>query len=164
MNKQSIIFLVLILIGDMAYGCSSPPKYYFYSPIELVSNSSLIVLAKAKTKKGIESKYRKFPIFESVKFDVIEVLKGDPEISSVEMKGYISKKTPYDFGNHELKEFWDQPMLGAGIAPGDCYAYGLYDIEGVYLLFTDVGHIKSFERIQDLDADLWLTHVRGLTE
>lgn len=159
-----IILTITMLISFPVLGCTVPPAVYFYTPEELVENTKSIVLARADSANVIENKSGRKPYFKIVSFKVIEVLRGNKDTETIEMVEFISKEPIYDFGNHELKEFWEEPMAGAGEAPGDCYAYGRYEIGETYLLFSDIGHIKAFEKIKDLKNDKWLSHIRLLAK
>ena len=164
--KYIVLFLILYFTHQFAFGCSSPPKAYFYTPEELVAKSDGIYLAKVVSSAALENEYEKHlpPTFNKVKLEIIEILKKGGASKTIEMKGYnLNGKKRYDFGDHGLKEFWDQPMVGSGVAPGDCWAYGVYEIGVTYLLFTGVGHIKAFEPIKDKTKDMWFIKIRELT-
>ncbi|VUD67651.1 hypothetical protein TDB9533_03910 [Thalassocella blandensis] len=164
--KYFISILVCCLTYHFAYGCSVPPKAYFYTPKELVENSEGIFLAKVVSSTAIENEYAKHrpPNFSKVKFEILDALKSEVKGKTIEMKGFnLNGDKNFNFGNHELKEFWDQPMAGSGVAPGDCWAYGVYEVGTTYLLFTGVGHIKAFEPIKDKAKDKWLAKIRELT-
>ena len=160
-----ISLMVLVFLCEIAYGCSSPPEAYFYTPEELVSNSKGIFLARAISSEEIENEYAKHlpPTYSTVKFEIIEVLKGPYPAKIIEMKGInLNSEENYDFGNHDIKEFWERPMVGSGVAPGDCWAYGVYEVGSTYLLFSGVGHIKAFEPIKNIFKDRWFAKIKEL--
>lgn len=164
--KYIISFFLFFFTYNFAYSCSVPPKAYFYTPAELVRNSDGIFLAKAVSSTEIENEYAKHrpSKFSKVELEVVEILAGGENRKTVEMQGYnLNGEDNYDFGNHELKEFWARPMVGSGVAPGDCWAYGVYEVGTTYLLFTGVGHLKAFEPIKDMANDKWLVKIRELT-
>jgi len=92
------------------------------------------------------------------------MLKGiDPKVFKLE--GYASDrvKSPGDFSAHQSAEFW---ALDAGntIQPGDCVAYGLYELGQEYLVFLRKdSHIRAYENVKT-ETDLWLRVVKALVE
>jgi hypothetical protein len=163
--KYIFTLLILSFTYQIAYGCSSPPKDYFYTPEELIGNSDGIFLAKAVSSTAIENEYAadRPPTFSKVKLEIVDVLKGSSSGKAIEMKGFnLNGEESYDYGNHDLKQFWERPMVGSGVAPGDCWAYGVYEVGSTYLIFSGVGHIKAFEPIRDAAKDKWLLKIKEL--
>ena len=166
-EKLTRIFVLFILCGVLntsAWACSDPPREYFLYPIQLLRESSTVLLVKAVKKEIIPSPWTPRPTFEKVQFVVVEKLFGSDIKEPIELKGIISESGSSHFNNHDAPEFWADPFSGSGGTIGDCYAYGIYEIGKTYLVFLDVGNTKAFEEINDLEADRWLALVRYLID
>lgn len=165
--KLLFTLILSIFLCQSAFGCSNPPKAYFYSPDELVKNAAEILLARAVYSNEIENSNATHlaPKYSAVGFEVVEILKGVRGKKRHEMKGYNpGEQVIVEFGNHDENQFWENPMSGSGVTTGDCWAYGTYEVGAIYLLFTKVGNTRAFERIENTSKDKWLRKIRKITD
>jgi len=154
-----ILFTLLLIANLNVFACTVPPRTLLQSDEDLVSRSPNIALAKAQRQGNSDNNYVKFA------FNTVETIKGKVP-KEFYLEGFSAKETedsPGDFSGHKMPEFWAF-SAGNSILPGDCNAYGLFEIGKTYLIFYGgPTHVRSFEQISSKD-DVWLNVVKLLIE
>ncbi|MEW5250574.1 hypothetical protein [Microbulbifer discodermiae] len=154
------LFFISLLAPATVWACFAPPAYLMESDARLVANTPIIVLATAMNE--IPTKEDRLPSFE---FQVKEILKGNPP-ENFTLNGYSAKEQengPGDFQNHLMPHFWAF-NTGNSIQPGDCEAYGLFEVGQEYLIFLRRNsHPRAYEKIST-KKDLWYKVIKLLTE
>lgn len=154
-----IVFFGLFLPG-VAWSCYVPPQHLLDDPADLVARTDSIVLARATAESGHEGDTR-----SRFSFELIRVLKGEAPEDFI-LSGFSASEMehpPGDFHGHRNPEFWVS-KIGNSIQPGDCVAYGIFEVGRTYLVFLgNLSHYQAYENIQS-DDDLWLEFVEATIE
>jgi len=153
-----IIFTtLLIFISSNSLACFVPPFTLLSSDRELVARSPNIALAKV-------IKQKKSNYFYDFTFVKVESIRGEVP-KKFTLKGYSTKSEENlgDFSKHQDPIFWAFAS-GNSVLPGDCRAYGIFEVSKTYLIFfNETSHVRSFEEIQSKD-DIWLNVVKLLVK
>jgi len=145
----------------MSLGCFSPPSEASIPPIDLVRNSTAIVLATVVTteQEGGDAMPSLF------KFKTKEFLKGEaPE--SFTYWGYPADRDRRDFDDfngHNDASFWSK-HYGNSTMDTMCQVFGFFEVGQTYLIIaTEDPHFKGYEKVRRED-DFWLQVVRQLSD
>ena len=155
------LIVLLVILPSISLACTVPPRYLLLTNSELVRNSTSIVLAKAVERGNSENEY----IPPEFTFSVEKTIKGK-STKTIKLNGFEANKmggNPSDFQGHLMPEFWAFDA-GNSIQPGDCSAYGLFELGKSYLLIlTKESHPRAYEEIKSED-DLWFKTVQVLVK
>ncbi len=158
MIKLKIIFTIFIsILSTYSLACVVPPTTLLSSDRELISRSPNIALAEISKHESDNSKY-----IDTFSFTTVKVIRGEVP-KTFNLKGYLASEEENfgDFSKHQQPVFWAF-SAGNSVMPGDCSAYGIYEVGKTYLIFfNELSHIRSFEEIKSKD-DLWLNVVKLL--
>ena len=152
--------LVFILYSSHALACSIPPDHLYENNEILVRSTPTIVLATPENYQDHPEFH--VPVFT---FTTNRVLKGTAP-QTFELPGYIAsniEQYPKDHDGHLDPAFWAYDAA-TSIQPGDCIAYGIFQLGEQYLIFLRTeSHRRAFEMVRS-DQDLWYKAVMRLIQ
>ena len=155
---QYLLILAAAAINN-ATACSSAPETFFLNPEQMFMHANGVALAKAvsvkKPKEPMHIRELQEYSFEVNEFyaNPYNGTKSAPK--AITLPGFpATEGGTTDFSAHDDISFWGSSFRGNNIMPGDCNAYGTYELGKTYLIFIDLSHPKAFEMIQSSD-DRW---------
>lgn len=160
--KWWAVTFLIFLSTNHTHACSTPPPQYTKHHVDLIRDTSRIVLARVTGASGdfLNAWGRIEPIAQ---FETIEIVKGHvPDSFSIE-NGYFVPGQPFpaqDFDSHTQLGFWEKQVTRQWNMP-DCTMRPAFLEDRTYLLFLDAPHWRAYEEVSDAD-DLWLGAVRRL--
>ncbi|MGJ8663277.1 MAG: hypothetical protein ACSHWU_06490 [Marinicella sp.] len=162
---MKFIILSLLFSSNIALGCFAPSSDYFMNPDRMYILSDAVVIAKAiEHIPGNEEEFeRDKHRFEVVRYLDEELGKHKDSPKNFTRVSWPEKSEASNFNNHEDMEFWADSFAGNSIMPGDCGAYGYYEIGKEYLIFMQLMHPKAQEPITSED-DKWLKLVEYIAQ
>ncbi|CAI3801374.1 hypothetical protein [Rheinheimera sp. MM224] len=168
MQLSSFTFVILLMVSELAIGCSMVPssdepdwgEFAKRDSISYLVAKSEIYLATV-TEKNIKHSH----IADFV-FKVDETLRGKERSllklrgADMDYKGDFYKSSFHEWaGKHHVAEFWSF-LADNGADFGDCVNRGYYRVGMQYLIFLNDDSLRrSFEPIRSAD-DLWLSTIR----
>jgi hypothetical protein len=162
---RAIARFVVLLVAAMASSasaCTIRPSALYEGNEDLVRRTPAIVMARVTKIGTTPGDGRGGRGAVDVTFETVSILKGqDPRRFT--LKGYLSNRVEGhgDFAAHGAPEFWAYDV-GNTIQPGDCVAYGMFELGQQYLIFLrNDSHVRAYENIR-VENDLWLRVVRLL--
>jgi hypothetical protein len=164
---QRIFLYMLFMCSSNAISCSSAPEEFYVGPNRMYWLSEGVVLAKAV--KYLPSKNPEAWVSENeFEFEVVEIFPGPLNSfpkgkKKFRIMGVPAKGKSTDFKSHTDLSFWGDSFSGNSIMPGDCGAYGLFEIGKEYLIFMGLTHPKAYELIESSD-DRWLELVKYMVK
>lgn len=185
MQALSILVLALALVGlgvdAHANACFARSDAYDANPAELLRDSQAAYLVDARSidmnpaspvashRDPIESVSELLEQVRSeasrevrISFDVLETLHGErTDTYQLTRRSFQWFGTETTFNNHNDTQFWGDDGLGRAFQGGSCTLHVTFQVGATYLIIEGEQEIvKSFERIDNIEADRWLAFAR----
>ncbi|HEB26702.1 MAG TPA: hypothetical protein ENI05_02845 [Porticoccus sp.] len=156
---RAFVIILCIIVSSNATACFAPPLEQHVRPLELISRTERIVLAKVINASSEKNSYEVL-----YKFETIKTLKGKVR-DTFTIEGHpLYQGGMTNFNNHSDPDFWEESW-GRESNDADCEIYPSFSVGAIFLIFLDRPyHSKSFENIILTNGDKnikdkWLQYV-----